>query len=70
MDLDPYKQQVVINKGAASGVFVGQPVLDAHAVMGQVIAVAPFSSTVLLITDTSHALPVQVYATACVRLPR
>ena len=60
VDLDPYKQQVLINKGAASGAFEGQPVLDAHAVMGQVINVTPFSSTVLLITDTSHALPVQV----------
>jgi rod shape-determining protein MreC len=60
VDLDPYKQQVIINKGAASGVFEGQPVLDAHAVMGQVINVTPLSSTVLLITDTSHALPVQV----------
>ena len=60
VDLDPYKQQVVINKGATSGVFVGQPVLDARAVMGQVIGTTPFSSTVLLITDTSHALPVQV----------
>ena len=60
VDLDPYKQQVIIKKGAASGAFEGQPVLDAHAVMGQVISVTPFSSTVLLITDTSHALPVQV----------
>ena len=60
VDLDPYKQQVLINKGSASGTFEGQPVLDAHAVMGQVTSVTPFSSTVLLITDTSHALPVQV----------
>ena len=60
VDLDPYKQQVIINRGSASGAFEGQPVLDAHAVMGQVINVTPFSSTVLLITDTSHALPVQV----------
>lgn len=60
VDLDPYKQQVVINKGSVSGTFVGQPVLDAHAVMGQVVNVSPFESTVLLITDTSHALPVQV----------
>lgn len=60
VDLDPYKQQVVINKGASSSVFEGQPVLDAHAVMGQVISVNPFSATVLLITDSTHALPVQV----------
>jgi rod shape-determining protein MreC len=60
VDLDPYRQQVMINKGSTSGVFVGQPVLDANAVMGQVIRVNPFSATVLLITDASHALPVQV----------
>lgn len=58
--LDPYRQQIVINKGSMSGVFVGQPVLDAHAVMGQVISTSPLNSTVLLITDASHALPVQV----------
>jgi rod shape-determining protein MreC len=33
---------------------------EAHAVMGQVTAVTPLSSTVVLITDSSHALPVQV----------
>ena len=60
VDLDPYKQQVVINQGSLAGVFVGQPVLDANAVMGQVIQVTPMTSTVLLITDASHALPVQV----------
>lgn len=60
VDLDPYKQQVVINKGAASGVYEGQAVLDADAVMGQIIQVTPFSSTVLLITDPSHSIPVQV----------
>lgn len=60
VDLDPYKQQVVIKKGSISGVFEGQPVLDAHAVMGQVSNVTALTSTVLLITDTSHALPVQV----------
>lgn len=60
VDLDPYKQQVIIKKGADSGVFEGQPVLDAQAVMGQVTHVTKLTSTVLLITDTSHALPVQV----------
>lgn len=60
VDLDPYRQQVVINKGSASGAFPGQPVLDAEAVMGQVVEVTPFSSTVLLITDANHSIPVQV----------
>lgn len=60
VDLDPYRQQVLINKGESSGVFEGQPVLDANAVMGQVVRVNPLSATVLLITDANHALPVQV----------
>ena len=60
VDMASYRQQVLINKGTSSGVFVGQPVLDANAVMGQVIQTNPFSSTVLLITDSDHALPVEV----------
>jgi rod shape-determining protein MreC len=60
VDLDPYRQQVLINKGVGSGVYVGQPVLDANAVMGQVVRVNPLSATVLLITDADHLLPVQI----------
>ncbi len=60
MDLDPFRQQIVVDKGSRSGVFEGQAVLDAHAVMGQVIHVSPLNATVLLITDVGHALPVQV----------
>ncbi len=60
VDLNPYRQQVLVEKGTRSGVFVGQPVLDAKAVMGQVVRVDPFSARVLLITDPKHSLPVQV----------
>lgn len=60
VELDPYRQQVVVDKGSASGVYVGQPVLDADAVMGQVVATNLLTSTVLLITDADHALPVQI----------
>jgi len=60
IDLDPYHQQITINKGTASDVFQGQPVLDAQGVMGQVINTNPLTSNVLLITDVSHALPIQV----------
>lgn len=60
VDLDPYRQQVMIDKGNTSAVFEGQVVLDANAVMGQVIHVTPQTATVLLITDPNHSLPVQV----------
>jgi rod shape-determining protein MreC len=60
VEQDPFRQQVLINKGSTSGVFVGQPVVDANAVVGQVTHVSPLSASVLLITDATHALPVQV----------
>lgn len=60
VDLDPYRHQVLIDKGSASGVFIGQPVLDAKAVMGQVVRVGPTTATVLLISDAAHGLPVRV----------
>lgn len=60
VDLDPYRQQVLVDKGELSGVFVGQPVLDANAVMGQVVSTSPLTATVLLITDPRHSLPVKV----------
>lgn len=60
VELEPFRRQVVINKGRREGAYDGQPVVDAGGVMGQVVHVGPFSSTVLLITDPSHALPVQV----------
>ncbi|MEA1050813.1 rod shape-determining protein MreC [Lamprobacter modestohalophilus] len=60
VELDPYRQQVLVDKGTVSGVYVGQPVLDANAVMGQVVVANPLTATVLLITDADHALPVQI----------
>ena len=62
VDMDPYKQQVTINKGSASNddIYSGQPFVDAKGVMGKLIHIAPFSSTALLITDPSHTLPIQV----------
>ncbi len=59
-DLDPFTRQVIINKGEDSEVYVGQAVLDSDGVMGQVVHVGPLSSTVMLITDANHAIPVQV----------
>ncbi|MBQ0725339.1 MAG: rod shape-determining protein MreC [Cycloclasticus sp.] len=60
VDPDPYSQQILINKGLTDNVFIGQPVLDTYGLMGQVIDVLPYSSRVLLIADSNHAIPVQV----------
>lgn len=62
VDMDPYKQQVIINKGSTSGddIYSGQPFVDSKGVMGRLTHVSPLSSTALLITDASHILPIQV----------
>ncbi len=60
VDLQPFRHTVIINKGKREGVFDGQPIVDASGIMGQIVHVAPFSSTVLLITDPTHAIPVQI----------
>jgi rod shape-determining protein MreC len=58
--LDPYAQQILIHKGNDYGVFIGQPVIDANGVIGQVTRVNPFTANVLMITDLNHSTPVQV----------
>jgi rod shape-determining protein MreC len=60
VDLDPNSRRIVLNKGIRDGVHVGQSLIDANGIMGQVVEAGPFSSSAVLITDPSHALPVQV----------
>jgi rod shape-determining protein MreC len=57
---DPARQIVVISKGSEDGVYLGQPVLDAEGLFGQVIDISANQSRVMLITDSTHAVPVQV----------
>ncbi len=57
---DPQRHYVILNKGRAENVYVGQPLIDADGLMGQVIEVSQRTSRVLLISDSSHALPVQI----------
>lgn len=60
VDMDPYRHQIEINKGSLDNLFDGQPLLDSHGVMGQLIHVGPFTSVAMLITDPAHATPVQI----------
>ncbi|MBP9721776.1 MAG: rod shape-determining protein MreC [Gammaproteobacteria bacterium] len=56
----PGSQQLVLDQGSNKSVFVGQAVIDANGVVGQVTNVNPLSSRVLAITDINHAIPVEV----------
>lgn len=63
VDLDPNRQRVLVNRGTADGVFVGQAALDASGVFGQVTRAGPVSAEVILISDPEHAIPVQLNRT-------
>ena len=54
------RQRVLVNRGGNSGVYRAQPVITGEGVIGQVYRIGPFSSEIILITDSEHALPVQV----------
>jgi len=57
---DPFSHEIVINKGQIDGVTVGQAVLDAEGLIGQIVGASQFTSRVLLISDSSHGVPVEV----------
>jgi rod shape-determining protein MreC len=55
---EPFTRKAVVAKGSQDGIYVGQSVIDAHGIMGQVTQVAGRVSRVTLITDAGHAIPV------------
>lgn len=57
---DPVRHKVMINRGRKDGVYLGQPVVDAQGLAGQVTELGETTSMVMLISDPSHALPVQI----------
>lgn len=60
VDMDPLRHRVVLNKGGRDGVYVGQALIDADGVIGQVTREHILTSEALLITDPDHAVPVEV----------
>jgi len=63
VDQDPYKRLITINKDSADGAYVGQAIIDANGIMGQIIHVESNASTVMLISDSNHAVPIQINRT-------
>jgi rod shape-determining protein MreC len=63
VDLDPFSHKVWINLGEDQGVVTGQAVIDGLGIVGQIEEVFGDSSTVRLISDPDHALPVQLNRT-------
>ena len=63
VELDLYDHTVLVNRGTVDGVYVGQTVLDTNGVIGQVTRAGLFQSSVMLVTDSSLAIPVQLVRT-------
>ena len=60
VDLDPYRHRIALNRGEQSGVYIGQALLDADGIVGQVVRVNPLGAEAILISDPSHATPVEL----------
>jgi rod shape-determining protein MreC len=60
VDSDPFLHQIVVDRGSEDNVYVGQPVLDVTGVMGQVVSVASSTSRIMLLSDSSSAIPIEV----------
>jgi rod shape-determining protein MreC len=63
VDLDPFSHKVWIDRGRKQGVVIGQAVIDGLGIVGQVEDVHRHFSTVRLISDPDHTLPVQINRT-------
>ena len=57
---NPFRHDLVIDKGRNDGVYDGQAMVDAEGVVGQVIETGLFSAQAVLISDPDHALPVEI----------
>ncbi len=56
---EPFTRKLVLAKGSHHGLYLGQPLIDANGIMGQVTEVNLITSRATLITDPGHAIPVQ-----------
>ena len=60
VDMNPYRNMIVINKGGQDGVYVGQALIDADGIVGQVTRDRFYSAEAMLVTDVDHALPIEL----------
>ena len=56
VNLSPFSNKVILNKGKKDNIFIGQTVIDSLGILGQVSEVNVDFSVVTLITDAGHAL--------------
>lgn len=62
-NIEGYRETILINRGTAQGVYIGQSVIDPYGLVGQVIEVYPYQARVMLISDGRSRVPVYVERT-------
>ena len=59
-DINPFRHIVIIDKGTQNNLYNGQVILDTNGVIGQILQTSFLSSQAILISDTDHAIPIEV----------
>ena len=60
VNVNPYRHTIVIDKGERDGVYEGQVLLGTDGVIGQILHTNFLTSEAILISDSDHALPVEI----------
>jgi len=60
---NPNTQHIVIDKGSRFNLYAGQTALNEEGIIGQIINVHPLTSSIMLITDPNHAIPIEINRT-------
>jgi rod shape-determining protein MreC len=60
VDMNPYRNMIVVNKGSDEGVYIGQAIIDADGIVGQITRDRYYTAEAMLVTDVDHALPVEL----------
>jgi rod shape-determining protein MreC len=60
VDMNPFRNMIVVNKGSQDGVYVGQALIDADGIIGQITRDKYFTAEAMLVTDVDHAIPVEL----------
>lgn len=60
---NPNTQHVVIDKGRRFDLYQSQAALNEDGIIGQIIDVRPLTSSIMLITDPNHAIPIEINRT-------
>lgn len=60
VDMNPFRHRITVNRGSSDEIYVGQALIDADGIIGQIIRDQIYSAEALLITDIEHATPVEI----------